>query len=164
MAKPQGVIPSPEAWTEIVDTVRHTRVNRPVRKARRSPRRRNVGGGGDECLTVYELQTGGTVSGGTVVLNVTIDNGTSSVGDTITIDWNESASGALTAFEAHSDIASGDIAVKGGPFPDGALYIVFLSTGNLNRYQALPTINTFSFTGTNPKIKLSYASNADWEA
>lgn len=48
MAKPQGVIPSPEAWAEIVDTVRHTRVHRPVRKARRMPRRRNGGSGGVE--------------------------------------------------------------------------------------------------------------------
>lgn len=69
MAKPQGVIPSPEAWAEIVDTVRHTRVHRPVRKARRMPRRRNVGGGttrtGDPSfgapwtIAEYEPATGG---------------------------------------------------------------------------------------------------------
>lgn len=40
MAKPQGVIPSPEAWDSIVQTVRHNRQHKPVRKARRIPRRR----------------------------------------------------------------------------------------------------------------------------
>lgn len=165
MVKPRGIIPSPESWANIKAAVRHIQRHQPVRKARRMPRRRKLGGGGDcSCVTVHEIGTNGAVTGGTVILDVAIDTGSGVVTDDITLNWDDTASEVQTAFEGHSDIAPGDILVKGGPLPDTAVYVVYLSSGNLNRDQSPPTLNTNSLTGTNVRIKTGYMTCHDWEA
>lgn len=136
-----------------------TMLNVPYRPAIRQ------GGGACSCITVHELICVGVPTGGTIVLNVGVDDGTSVTTESITLDFNESSSGAKTAFEAHTKIASTDIAVKGGDFPLGALYIVYLSSGTLNRDQPIPTTNTNSLTGgTSPHLEFRIVTSADWEA
>jgi len=124
------------------------------------------GPGGDcTCITVYEIKPVGGPTGGTLTMNIGIDDGAIVTTESITFDWNEGAAGALTALEGHSKIASGDIAVKGGSMPAAALYVVFLSSGDLNREQPLPSTGTNSLTGgATPHFQYAYMTNADWEA
>lgn len=123
------------------------------------------GGGGDcACVTVHEIATNGAVTGGTVILDVSIDDGSVVTNESVTLNWDDTASEVKTAFVTHSKIASGDIKVKGGPLPDTAVYVIYLSSGTLNRDQSPPTLNTNSLTGTNVRIKTGYMTSADWEA
>lgn len=125
-----------------------------------------LGGGGCDCITVIEIKFEGSVTGGTVIFDVGIDDGGGVDTENVTLNFDDTASEVQTAFEGHSSIAASgaDITVKGGPLPGGSVYIVFKSSGNLNREQPLPTVDTNSLTGTNVVIKSSYMTNADWEA
>ena len=129
-----------------------------------------MGGGGDcSCVTVHELVMVGTPTGGTIILNVGVDDGTGGgvTTESVTLNFDSSAASAQTAFEGHSKIAASgaDIKVKGGPFPAGALYIVYKSSGDLNRDQPIPTTGTNSLTGgTSPHLEYRYVTNQDWEA
>jgi hypothetical protein len=94
-----------------------------------------------------------------------VDDGVTQSTESITFDYNESASGAETALVAHSLITADNINVKGGSFPHGALYVVYLSAENLNRNQDLPTTTTNSLTGgTSPRFEYSYITLVDWNA
>lgn len=130
------------------------------------PARAPSGGGDCTCLTVHEIATNGAVTGGTVILNVAIDDGASVTTESVTLDWNDTAADVQTAYEGHSKIAASgaDILVKGGPLPDTAVYVVFKTSGALNRDHPPPTLNTNSLTGTNVRIKTGYMTCADWEA
>ena len=122
------------------------------------------GGGACSCVTVHEIRTDGTVSGGTFNLDVTINDADgNSVTETLgTFAWNVSAATAKTEYETHSEIATGDIAVLGGNFPDAALYVVFRSTGTLNRHQPVPVPDSSSITGGG-RIKTQQVTSVDWE-
>lgn len=130
------------------------------------PGRVASGSGSCDCLTVHEIRFDGAVTGGTVILDVGIDDGGGVDVENVTLNWDDTAAEVQTAYEGHSSIAASgaDITVKGGGLPDGAVYIVFKSTGNLNRNQPIPTVDTNSLTGTNVRIKTGYMTNVDWEA
>lgn len=131
------------------------------------PAIRQGGGGACECVTVYEIKFEGNVTGGAVTFSVAIDDGSSVTTENISsIAYNDSAATIQTAFEAHSKIAASgaDIDVKGGDLPNKAVYVVFLSSGDLNRNQALPSVSSSTLTGTNVVIKSSYMTLVDWEA
>lgn len=148
--------------TRIVEGAPGTFLRVPERIPRTAP-----GGGDCTCVTVHEIKFEGSVTGGSVTMAVGIDpDGMGADVENIVIAYDDTAAEVQTAYEGHSNIAGSgaDITVQGGQLPDAAVYIVFLSTGALNRNQPLPTVNTNSLTGTNVKIKSSYMTNADWEA
>lgn len=124
------------------------------------------GGGGDcDCVTVHEVYIAGIASGGTYSLDVdVIDSVGGTTSDTLSgLAYNGTAADLQTAYEGHSGIAVGDVEVKGGNHPNVALYVIFKSTGDLNRYQPLPQPSS-SLTGTNPIVKIAMVTNKDWEA
>jgi len=104
---------------------------------------RGTGGGGGacECPEVHEFYTNTTTTAGTFTANYDV-NGTA---EDVTWDWDATASEVQTAFEGHSEIASGEVAVSGGPWPDVALYVEFTIAGltNVN----FPTVDNTSLTG-----------------
>lgn len=125
-----------------------------------------LGGGACDCLTVHEIRYEGAVTGGTVSFSVPIwtDDTPTVDTDTLVLNWDDTASEVQTTWETHSGIAasSADIIVKGGPLPSVAVYIIFKSTGALNRSHPLPT-PTSSLTGTNARCKVAYMTNQAWE-
>lgn len=142
--------------------VKHVESRMPYKPARRNPPRRIIGS--CNCVTVIEIRLEGTVTGGTFDLDVTIDDGTSTSNETLTFNYNANAAAIQTEFETHTLItASTDIDVIGGPFPNVAAYVVFLSSGNLNRYQSLPLPDATSLTGTNAVVKVAYMTNVNWQ-
>ena len=110
----------------------------------------------DYCPEVHEITTTGSPSSGTATLTYTI-NGT---GDTITINWDDTAAEVQTAFETHSAVTSGDVVCSGGPLPSVAVYARFAQ--NLaSATVALPSISD-SITGGD--IRLRKAASYDWTA
>lgn len=118
------------------------------------------------CLTVHEIRIEGVATGGTFDLDVAIDDDGTGAGtpETLTFNYNDTSSAVQTEYETHTEIASGDIDVKGGPLPNTAVYVVFLSSGNLNRDQPPGTPDSTSLTGTNATAKTGYMTNQDWSA
>lgn len=121
------------------------------------------GGDGDcSCLTVVEVRCDGLVVGGTFDLGVAVHDGSTLTYETISdIDWDTNAADFKTALETHSKIAGTDIQVKGGPFPNTALYIVFLQAGTLNRHQNPPYPDSTDLTGGGV-VKTALVSSANW--
>lgn len=156
MAQPKGVIPSREAWEQIVGTVQHVGRHQPRRKARRMPRRRNVGSAGGDCPEVHEITTTGSPSAGTATLTYVLDG----VSDTVTINWDDTATEVKTAMETHSNVTAGDVVVTGGPLPAVAVYIRF-AADLANLSMPLPSIAD-SITGGD--LRLRKATSYDWEA
>ena len=165
MAK-RGIIPSEDAFGRIRATVKHYERTQPTRKARRMPRRRALGGGSCSCVTVHEIRYEGAVTSGTVSFSVAIwtDDVPTVDTDTLVLNWDDTAAEVQTTWETHSGIAASgaDILVIGGPLPSVAVYIVFKSTGALNRHHPLP-IPTSSLVGTNARCKVAYMGDANWE-
>ncbi len=129
----------------------------PHRPARTPP------GGGCSCITVYEIFFEGSVTGGTLDLDVGVWDGSSTTTETLTLNYDDTRSEVQTEFETHSEIASGDIDVKGGPLPDAGVYVIFKSSGDRNYDQPLPAINSNSLTGTGVVVKFRYMANNNWE-
>lgn len=124
---------------------------------------RNVGGG-CSCLTVHEIRIEGSVTSGTFTLGVGINDGSTITTETLTFNWNNTSTEVQTEYETHSKIAASgaDILVKGGPFPNVAVYVVFLSTGAINFSQPLPLPDAAGLSGTNVRVKVAYMTDADW--
>lgn len=113
-------------------------------------------GGGGTCPEVHEITTTGSPSAGSADLTYTIGG----TGDTITIAYDDTAAEVETAFETHSEVASGDVVVTGGPLPSVAVYVRF--TQNLAGVAiALPSISDSITSGD---IRLRKAASYDWEA
>lgn len=113
-----------------------------------SKRRRQppvIGGGGAGCdiqnakiqWTVFGKPTGGTFSSA-LDINGTIE--------TITFDYNDDATAVATALATHTQLASADLAVTGGPFPNATIEVEFIAT-QANTNIALPISDWGSLTG-----------------
>jgi hypothetical protein len=75
-------------------------------------------------------------------LNLTVN----STEETLTFNYDDTAAEVQTELETHSEIASGDVTVTGGDFPDATIQIEFVS--NLaHTYVPLPTSDWNGLTG-----------------
>lgn len=121
--------------------------------------------GSSGCPEVHQIAIHGEALAGTFDLDVAIDPDGGGAGspETLTFDFDFTASEVKTEYETHSAITSGDIDVIGGPLPDVAVYVVFLTTGTLNRTQALPTPDSSSLSGGRPVAKVAKAAGYSWE-
>lgn len=81
-------------------------------------------GGGSACPAqnaIIQVVVMGKPTGGTFPIVVTVNNAT----ETLTFDWNDDATAATAVMETHSEIGSGDVTVRGGPFPNTTMVIEF---------------------------------------
>jgi len=102
-----------------------------------------VSAGCERQNTIWDI----TVFGSPTAGDFDIDAEINGVADTINIDYNDSASDVAVAFDSdHSEVASTDINVTGGPLPDATIRIEFI--GNYaNTLIPLPTVSFGSLTG-----------------
>lgn len=138
-----GVIPSEDAFERISRATKHyeqTYNNRVLKGTKKK-----VPGRGRGCVKrneVWQFTIGGSPTGGTwdLFLNVL---GTT---ETLTFDWDMDATDIQTELETHTNIASGDVQVTGGPFPNASLTIEF--KGDLAGHRmAAPNWSYASLTG-----------------
>ncbi len=82
-----------------------------------------IGGGGGGCTTQFAIWLLGVPTGGSITIPVTVN----SVQENVQLDWNESTSGAVTAFEGHSEIAVDSVTATspGGGFPFQVMRFTF---------------------------------------
>jgi len=101
------------------------------------------GGGCDDQNTIWDITIFGAPTGGTVSFPVTVNGVTS----TVTFNWNDSASTFKTTLAAgHAEIATTDLDVTGGPFPNATMRVEFI--GDLASTLILqPTVGFGSLTG-----------------
>jgi hypothetical protein len=97
----------------------------------------SAGGGGVSCTSqncIHDITLIGSPQGGSFDLDYTINSTT----ETLTFNYDDDSTEVGTELETHSEIASGDVAVTAGPFPDATMRVEF--QGNLaNTDIALPT-------------------------
>lgn len=74
------------------------------------------------------------------------------VQETITINYDSTAAQVKTAFEAHSELASTDLATEGGPFPGTSINVEFI--GDQAGKSILPTSITNNLAGTGAKPEI----------
>lgn len=104
---------------------------------------KNEGGGG--CTpqnAVLHITVIGKPTGGTFTIAMTIGTTT----ETVTFNWNDSASAVKTAIAGHSLIASTDLDTSAGPFPNATMAIEFIDT-LANTDIKIPPANWTSLTG-----------------
>lgn len=87
--------------------------------------------------TVFGKPTGGTFSSA-VEINSTIE--------TITFNYNDNAAAVKTALAGHTQLASADMTVTGGPFPNATIEVEFIATQATTPI-ALPISDWGSLTG-----------------
>jgi hypothetical protein len=152
-----GVIPSDDAFRRIQRTVRHfekTYINTPrqgekvVRAGRSGCANRNE---------VWKLKLTGTPTGGDFSLDVTVN----SVTETITLNYDDTATEAETAFEGHSEIGSGQVNCTGGPFPGSEIAVEFIGglakTRMFDSAANIPVIDDSTLTGgTSPAAWIEF--------
>lgn len=114
---------------------------------------RGGGGGGCTCQEIWVFIplacSAGTWSMG---LNV---NGTT---DTLTFDWNTSASAFDTELATHTNLTGSEYTVAGGDFPSVAIYVTWSRPADTNVVGGFPTINISSLTGNVTMYKFSTES------
>lgn len=77
-------------------------------------------------LVIYGSPTGGTFDMSLNILGVT---------ETLTFNWDDTATEVQTELETHTNIAPGDVEVTGGPFPNGIINIEFMGDLENTRIQ-----------------------------
>lgn len=105
-------------------------------------------GGGGGCIaqnTIIDITVGGSPTGGTFDIGLTVN----SSNETLQFNWDDDNGEVETELETHTEIAAGspgDVIVTAGPFPDAVIRIEFVD--NLaNTDILLPTIDFGSLTG-----------------
>lgn len=118
-------------------------------------RRSQAGGDGAGCppqnCKIQWTVIGNAVSG-TFTSRLTI-NGTP---ETITFAFDDNAAEVKTALALHSQLASTDLTVTGGPFPFVTVEVEFIAT-QANTQIALPTSAWGSMPGTGVAVMTSYS-------
>lgn len=104
---------------------------------------RNRGGGCVSRNEIWKFGIGGTPTGG----SFTFDLNVLGVTDTMTFNFDDTFSDIITALETHTNIASGDVSVAGGPFPDADITIVFQGDLANTRFPPPTTIDKSGLTG-----------------
>lgn len=104
-----------------------------------------IGAGSSGCASqsaILDVSVLGSPTGGTFDIDLQVDGTT----ETMTFAYNATAAAVQTELETHTKIASGDVAVTGGPFADATMRITF--QGNrANEHVAIPTADWSSLTG-----------------
>lgn len=91
---------------------------------------------------MWQITILGSPTGGTFDLDLNVLGTT----ETLTFNWDDTATEVDTELDTHTNIADGDVEVTGGPFPDAAINIEF--KGELARHRMpAPTIDFGSLTG-----------------
>jgi hypothetical protein len=91
---------------------------------------------------IWQITVFGTPTADTFAMELNVLGTT----ETMTIDFDMSAADFETELETHSEIASGDVEVTGGPLPDALINIEF--KGDLaNHRMPPPTIDFSDLTG-----------------
>lgn len=123
-----GVIPSEDAFNRIGHAVRHfEKTHR--NKGLVGKKRTILGGGCSSRNEVWQITIFGSPTGGTWDLNLNVLGTT----ETMQFNWDDTSTEVNTELETHTKIASGDVSVTGGPFPDASITIEF--TGDLAKYR-----------------------------
>lgn len=104
------------------------------------------GSGCESQNTIWDIIITGAPTGGTFTLTVDING----IAETLTFDYNDTASQAESVFEGHSQIALGDVDVTNGPFPNATMRVEFLNNLS-NQLINLPVANWGSLTGGSGK-------------
>lgn len=114
-----------------------------ARRRRQPPVISSGGGGGcDQQNARVQMIIMGKPTGGTFPVMWTVN----SVSTSLTFNWNDSAAAIKTVLETHSEIASGDVTVTGGPFPNTTVEVEF--TGLLANTDVRPPYGAWgSLTG-----------------
>jgi hypothetical protein len=90
----------------------------------------------------WAITIGGTPTGGTFDVDLNVLGTT----DTLTFDFDMTAAEVETELETHTNIASGDVDVAGGPFPDADIVIEFI--GDLAKHEIpRPLLDFAALTG-----------------
>lgn len=91
---------------------------------------------------IHHLTIIGSPTGGTLACRLLVD----ATAATLTFNWNDAAAAVQATLETHPEIAGGDVAVTGGPFPNATIAIEF--QGSLSgKAIALPILDWASLTG-----------------
>lgn len=99
-------------------------------------------GGCPSQNAIHDITLFGSPTGGTFDIDLTV-NGSE---ETLTFNYDDTAAEVETELETHTEIASGDVDVTGGPFPNATIRIEFVS--NLAETAiALPLADWGSITG-----------------
>ena len=91
---------------------------------------------------IHHLTIFGSPTGGTFDIDLTVGGSQ----ETLTFNWDDTASEVKTELETHTEIAVDDVTVTGGPFPDATMQIEFVANLAATAI-ALPTIDFVSLTG-----------------
>lgn len=94
-----------------------------ARMRRQSPIIGGSGGGCDSQNAIWFISILGSPTGGTFTLDVIVN----STLETITFNWNDSASAFATTLATHSEIATSDITVSGA-LPNATIMVEFTAT------------------------------------
>lgn len=137
-----GVIPSGDAFKRIARATKHyeqTYINPGLRgeKVVRAGR-----GGCKSRNEIWQITILGSPTGGTFDVDMNILGTT----ETMQFAFDDTSTEVDTELDTHTNIADGDVAVTGGPFPDAAITIEF--TGDLANHEfPAPEIDFGSLTG-----------------
>lgn len=114
------------------------------KREHRPPRgpRDDSGGGCESQNAILQITIIGKPTGGTFTIALAIGATT----ETITFNWNDSASAVKTAVAGHSLILTTDLDVIAGPFPNATISVEFIDT-LANTDIAIPSANWASLTG-----------------
>lgn len=136
-----GVILTEDAWRRTKASVLHYEgtYRDPVKQ---QPRRAIIGGSCKPRNEVWILTVLGTPTGGTFDVDLNVLGTT----DTLTFNYDDTASEVKTELATHTNLTSSDIDTAGGPFPGSTIAIEFI--GDLAKHSIPhPTIDFSSLTG-----------------
>jgi len=151
----KGYIFSEEEAKRVAGAV-YANEGRPPHQLPPRPRPIRAGGGGGGDCTCQEIWTFLPLacSAGTWSIGLNV-NGTT---DTLTFNWNTSASAFDTELATHTNLTGSEYTVAGGDFPSVAIYVTWSSPADANVVGGFPTIDISSLTGNVTMYKFSTES------
>lgn len=145
---------SPQWMDRIEATVE--RSERPYDATPGRRRRPVVGDGGGSGCDSQNCKIQWTIIGNAVSGSFTSRLTVNAVAETITFAYNADAAAVKTALALHSELASTDLTVTGGPFPFATIEAEFVAT-QANTQIALPTSAWGSMPGSGVAVITSYS-------
>lgn len=101
-----------------------------------------VGGSCPDRNEIHQLTVLGSPTGGTFDMDLTLNG----VTETLTFNYDDTSTEVNTELETHSEAASGDFTVTGGPFPNATMQIEYIQNFAATAI-SLPTLDWGSLTG-----------------
>lgn len=90
----------------------------------KGPKNEGEGGGCETQNTILDITLFGNPTGGTFDIPLTIN----AVQELMTFNWDDTSTEVATELATHSELASSDVTVTGGPFPTVTVRIEFIDT------------------------------------